>query len=370
MRPDLAIVYAPVGAGHKAAAMAAAQALRERGRSVELLDLFELAPSIVARTYLTAHFGGQSVAPRLYGSAYFGANHRDGAFEPVRRGFDHIVFADLTTTVCAMRPRAVIATHHLPLVVLGRARLRGRLDAPLIGVVTDYTAHAVWAEKGVDAFCVACPLARDELILHGIRPDAIRMTGIPIRPEFGAIPPLDEPRSDETLRVLVTSGGFGVGPLQAIVRSFAGIAGVELTIVCGAAKRLVPRAECDALAARVRARVLGFERDMPARLAEAHIVVGKAGGLTVTETMAAGRPMVLVGTVPGNELFNEELVVRGGAGLAAQAADVGAIVNGMRSRGEIAKMGRRGAQLVVPGSAGRVATVAQEWMERGGQRAA
>jgi processive 1,2-diacylglycerol beta-glucosyltransferase len=269
-----------------------------------------------------------------------------------------------------MRPRAVIATHHLPLVVLGRARLRGKLDAPLIGVVTDYTAHAVWAEKGVDAFCVACPLARDELVKHGIRPDIIEMTGIPIRPEFGAIPPLLEPRDGEALRVLVTSGGFSVGPLQAIVRSFAGIPDVELTIVCGSATRTVPRAEREALAAGVRARVLGFERDMPARLADAHVVVGKAGGLTVTETMAAGRPMVLVGTVPGNELFNEERVVRGGAGYAAQAADVGAIVSEMRSRGEIGEIGRRGRELVMAGSAGRVAEVARQRMERGGRRAA
>jgi processive 1,2-diacylglycerol beta-glucosyltransferase len=370
MRPDLAIVYTPVGAGHKAAAMATADAARARGISVEVLDLFAFAPSLVARTYLTAHFGGQSVAPRLYGSAYFGSNTRDGAFEPVRRGFDHLVYSDLVTAVCAMRPRAVIATHHLPLVVLGRARLRGKLDAPLVGVVTDYTAHAVWAEKGVDAFCVACPLARDELVMHGIRPDIIGMTGIPIRPEFDAVPPLVEPSKGETLRVLVTSGGFGVGPLESIVRSFAGVPDVELTIVCGAAKRLVPRAEREAEAAGVRARILGFERDMPMRVAEAHVVVGKAGGLTVTETMAAGRPMVLVGTVPGNELFNEQLVVQGGAGYAAEGEDVGAIVGAMRARGEVARMGENGRGLVRRGSAGRVVGVAREWMGRGGRRAA
>jgi processive 1,2-diacylglycerol beta-glucosyltransferase len=133
---------------------------------------------------------------------------------------------------------------------------------------------------------------------------------------------------------------------------------------------MMPRAERDAAAAGVRARVLGFERDMPMRLAEAHVVVGKAGGLTVTETMAAGRPMVLVGTVPGNELFNEEFVVRGGAGVAGQAGDVGTIVSAIRSRGEIAKMGRQGRQLVMPESAESVARVAHAWMERGGRRAA
>jgi processive 1,2-diacylglycerol beta-glucosyltransferase len=146
--------------------------------------------------------------------------------------------------------------------------------------------------------------------------------------------------------------------LREIVCSFEGVAGVELTIVCGAAASAVPRVRLTAARAGVRARVIGFERDMPARVAEAHVVVGKAGGLTVSETLAAGRPMVLVGTVPGNETFNEELVVRGGAGYAARPLDVGRVVLGMRGRGEIEAMGERARGLVVPASASRVVDVA------------
>jgi processive 1,2-diacylglycerol beta-glucosyltransferase len=367
---DLAVVYTPVGAGHKAAAMATAEAARARGLDVETFDLFDFAPRFVARTYLTAHFGGQGVAPALYGSAYFESNHRGGPFEPVRRSFDHVVFAKLVRAMETLRPRAIVATHHLPLVVLGRARRLGRVTAPLTGVVTDYTSHAVWAEKGVDAFCVPCPLARHELVLHGVRPDIISMTGIPIRRDFGQIGAVSGPERGAKLRVLLTSGGFGIGPMKAIVRSFAGVRDVELTVVCGAAEALVPRVARVAREAGVHARILGFERDMPARVAESHLVVGKAGGLTVSETMAAGRPMVLVGTVPGNELFNEALVVRGGAGYAARAVDVGAVVAGMRARGEIASMGAKARGLVLPHSAEAVVDVALGLAARSGWRAA
>jgi processive 1,2-diacylglycerol beta-glucosyltransferase len=367
---DLAIVYTPVGAGHKAAAMATAEAARARGLEVLTLDLFELAPRFVGMSYVAAHFGGQSVAPGLYGSAYFEANHRGGAFDPVRRSVDHVVFANLVRLLRAVKPRAIVATHHLPLVVLGRARRRGRIAAPLAGVVTDYTAHAVWAEPGVDAFCVPCPLARQELVLHGIRPDLIAMTGIPIRRDFGAIGALESPERGEPMRVLVTSGGVGIGPMRAVVESFTGIPEVELTVICGAAEANVPKVQRAAREAGVSARVLGFERDMPARIAEAHVVVGKAGGLTVSETMAAGRPMVLVGTVPGNELFNEARVVRGGAGYAARARDVGAVVNAMRSRGEIAAMGARARGLVLPRAADAVVDVAMGLAARSAVRAA
>src|SRR5580658_2236872 len=308
---DIVVVHSPVGGGHKAAAGAIAEAARAQGRSVEVLDAFEHAPAWFGEAYLAAHLAGQSALPRLYGSAYFAANHRGGAFEPVRRNVDHVVFLPLLKKVCAMQPRVVVATHHLPLVVLGRARRRGWLSAPLVGVVTDYTAHACWAEAGVDAFCVPCPLARRELAAHGVASGRIVLTGIPVRRRFFAIPPVrlhagaSGPCPEgRTLRVLVTSGGFGVGPVREVVGSFAGVPDVKLTVVCGAAHGMVERVSRKAARWGVDAEVVGFERDMPRRMGEAHLVVGKAGGLTVSESLAAGRPMITVGTVPGNESSN------------------------------------------------------------------
>ena len=74
------------------------------------------------------------------------------------------------------------------------------------------------------------------------------------------------------------------------------------------------------------------QRDMAARITECHVVVGKAGGLTVTETLTAGRAMIVASAVPGNEKINEAFVVNGGAGVAADADEVGAVID--RLRGE------------------------------------
>jgi processive 1,2-diacylglycerol beta-glucosyltransferase len=276
----------------------------------------------------------------------------------VRRGFDHLAFAGLVKRVCDLNPHTVIATHHLPLVVLGRARRLGKLEAPLTGAITDYTSHACWAEPGVDAFCVPCPTAARELESHGVPSHAMTETGIPIRADFARVPDVVAPREGDPLRVLLTSGSFGLGPTAAIVRGFAGIRDVELTVVCGSAKKAEARVADEARAAGVNVRVLGFERDMARRIAEAHVVIGKAGGLTVTETMAAGRPMILVGTVPGNELSNERLVVQGGAGVAALPGEAGAVANALRARGVIEALGQRARGLVRADGAERVLDVA------------
>jgi processive 1,2-diacylglycerol beta-glucosyltransferase len=351
---DLVVVYTPVGGGHKAAALAVAEAARARGLSVELIDLFEHAPRVVGDSYVGAHLAGQRAVPNFYGAAFFAANHRDGLFEPVRRGFDHVAFARVIERVRALRPRAVVATHHLPLVVLGRARRKGLLDAPLIGVVTDYIAHACWAEKGVDAWCVPNLRAARDLERHGVKRDRIAITGIPVRPAFDAIETAKDPLPSEPLRVLVTSGGFGVGPIRRVVRSFAYMDGVELTVVCGKSRALARRVAKDCIRFGIDAEIVGFERDMPSRLANAHIVVGKAGGLTVSETMTAGRAMIVVGAVPGNEAINEEMVVRAGAGYASHPQHVGVLADWMRRTFAIAKMGRRARANVVPRAASRV----------------
>ncbi len=239
MGTDLVIVFSRVGGGHKAAALATAEAARARGLRVVVLDTFDHAPRWMGDAYVGAHLTGQSAAPDLYGQMYFAANRRGDPLEPLRLGIDNLLFRSLAEHVRALAPRAVIATHHLPLVVLGRSRREGTLEAPVLGVVTDYTAHACWAENGVDAWAVPYGGARAELAAHGVPPARIVQTGIPVGAAFAAIAPLQG--RPATLRILVTSGGFGHAPILRIVRSFAEVPDVELTIVCGQAAKLARR---------------------------------------------------------------------------------------------------------------------------------
>ena len=348
MGTDLVVVYSPVGGGHKSAALATAEAAERRGMSVAVINAFDHAPRIACDAYVKAHLTGQSYAPELYGEMYFAANGRGRAFESLRLGFDNLVFGALADAVIDLNPRAVIATHHLPLVVLGRARQKGLLDAPLLGVVTDYTAHAHWAERGVDAWAVPHGIAGGELEGHGVARHRIVKTGIPVKRAFESIPRAST--DTRVLRVLVTSGGFGHGPMTRIVRSFASVPNVELTVVCGASEKLAAQVERAAFEHGVPARVIGFEKDMPARIAEAHVVVGKAGGLTVTETLTAGRPLVIASAVPGNEKLNEAFVVRGGAGVAAEADRVGPVLDDLRASGMLGIMGDRARALVPRGA--------------------
>ena len=354
MTVDLAIVYSPVGGGHRAAALAVAEAARGRQLEVALVNAFEHAPRWVGDAYVAAHLAGQNKAPKLYGQLYYGANRRGDVLEPLRIRLDSLVFRSLADHIHALAPRAVVATHHLPLVVLGRERRKARLSVPLVAVVTDYTAHACWAENGIDLWSVACPVARADLESHGASPDRIATVGIPVRSAFERVPPLARESTRSKVRVLVTSGGFGADSMTRVVRSFEGIPGIALTIVCGASAKVQSRVANTVAETGVDATVIGFEHDMPARMAEAHVVVGKAGGLTISETLTAGRPMVIASAVPGNEKTNEQHVIRTGGGVAAEPEEVGRVIDDLRSRGLLESMGRRARASVPTGVADRL----------------
>jgi processive 1,2-diacylglycerol beta-glucosyltransferase len=347
----LVVVYSPVGGGHRAAAEALVERAQARGHATVMLNAFDFAPKWFGDLYLRAHLTGQSAVPTFYGAAYEEANRRGGVLERARLQFDELTFKRLSKHVLALNPSAVVATHHLPLIALANERRHGRLTAPLTCVVTDYTAHAVWAEEGVSNFAVANLRAERELRGHGVlAPTRIAVTGIPVKQAFSLTAPLKPLAEGETLRVLVTTGGFGVGPLGRIIRSFRKVSNVHLTVIAGAsveAKRAAEHAMRG-----LNGEVIGFERNMAARMRDAHIVLGKAGGLTVTEALTAARPLVLVGTVPGNESANEEHSVLHGAGCASRASKAGETASSLR--GHLAAMSQRARASVAQGAADNV----------------
>jgi UDP-N-acetylglucosamine--N-acetylmuramyl-(pentapeptide) pyrophosphoryl-undecaprenol N-acetylglucosamine transferase len=124
------------------------------------------------------------------------------------------------------------------------------------------------------------------------------VVGNPVRPEIralagrGYVPPADE------IRILVTGGSQGARLLSELVPAALAALPEPLRLRLRVEQQARPEslegargAYADAL---IQAEVAPFFRDMAARLAGAHLVIGRAGASTVTELMVAGRPSILV----------------------------------------------------------------------------
>jgi processive 1,2-diacylglycerol beta-glucosyltransferase len=124
------------------------------------------------------------------------------------------------------------------------------------------------------------------------------------------------------LTVLVTSGSTTVGHFEEVVSTLLALESrhpgvLELLVVCGndahMQQRLTERAHTSAMPLRV----FGFVSYMADLMRLSDLIVAKAGGLTISEALALGVPLILYHAIPGQEQMNAQYVVRHGAALMA-----------------------------------------------------
>jgi UDP-N-acetylglucosamine--N-acetylmuramyl-(pentapeptide) pyrophosphoryl-undecaprenol N-acetylglucosamine transferase len=128
----------------------------------------------------------------------------------------------------------------------------------------------------------------------------IVMTGNPVRPAIAALAQTPYPtlEADSSVNLLITGGSLGASLFSRVIPKAIGLLPESVR------RRLsiVQQARADDLeGVRAAYAALGmtpvlapFFGDMPARLAAAHLVIGRAGASTVAETAVAGRPAILV----------------------------------------------------------------------------
>jgi UDP-N-acetylglucosamine--N-acetylmuramyl-(pentapeptide) pyrophosphoryl-undecaprenol N-acetylglucosamine transferase len=135
----------------------------------------------------------------------------------------------------------------------------------------------------------------------------------------------DEPfpvfSSESVLRLLVTGGSQGASILSSVVPAGLGMLPVALrrrlqvTQQCRPEDIEAVRATYAAL--EIPADLATYIEDMPAKLALAHLVIGRAGASTIAELTVAGRPAILIplpSAMDNHQFYNAlEMARSGGA---------------------------------------------------------
>ncbi|MBV9704795.1 MAG: UDP-N-acetylglucosamine--N-acetylmuramyl-(pentapeptide) pyrophosphoryl-undecaprenol N-acetylglucosamine transferase, partial [Methylobacteriaceae bacterium] len=129
-------------------------------------------------------------------------------------------------------------------------------------------------------------------------------TGNPVRPAVIEAAGIPYPGFDDgRLRVLVTGGSQGARIMSdivpAAVATMAPLVRQRLAVVQQARPEDVERVTSGYKGLGVAAEVAPFFKDLPARVAAAHLVVARAGASTVAELAVIGRPAILV-PLPGS----------------------------------------------------------------------
>ena len=252
-----------------------------------------------------------------------------GIIHPIRRRWNLWVARAFVSWLKALQPAVIVVTHFLPAHVCSSGKAAGWLRSALVVVVTDLYPHRLWISQEPEAVVVSTPEGERVLRQRGVAHERIHVLGIPVGHAFGT--PMDQQvlrrrfeLQPDRLTVLVTSGGTTVGRFEHVVRSLAKLETrlprrLQLLVVCGGNDRAKRSLNRVAQTASMSMRIFGFVEYMAELMAVSDLVIAKAGGLTVSEALAEGLPLIFYHVIPGQERLNAQYVSQHGAGIIAQS---------------------------------------------------
>ncbi len=316
--PRILIITAAFGEGHNSAARNLALALTAAGAVTQVSDPCLLGvPRITAIVnrgyrYITTNF------PNVWGKIYRSTDNHD--FNRQRSPVMRWVAAALARLIQDFRPTAVVSTYPLYPYFMARIAASMGVKIPLFVVVTDsIEINTVWLRAACDRWLVTDATTRESMILGGLAAEKIIDTGFPVHPDFASLTPISPADPCAPFRILY----FPTAQLAFLRRHARALLDaspdVHLTIILGRNVRaLYSRAREIQLAYPGRVRLIGWTRRVPALLNNHHLVIGKAGGATVHEAIAACCPMLIHHLVPGQEEGNLRLLEVIGSGHLAE----------------------------------------------------
>jgi processive 1,2-diacylglycerol beta-glucosyltransferase len=325
--PRVLVLSGSAGHGHVKAAEAVFAALQERHPTVvsEHWDALQHVAWWFRGTYRRGYLALVERFPNAWRRLYESSDRRHPRVGHLltRWGCRRLV-----RDVAAWKPDLVLCTHFLAPEVLSAAIDRKKLDVPVEIAITDHDAHRSWSWPHVRHAYVATPLVAGRCQLKfGMPPESITVTGIPVRKAFASARDVAATRARYGLdpgrpTVLFLSGGFVAGPFPAVISSlWSRRPDVQVFAVCGKNERLkkaVARLERPPGAVL---HALGFVDDVPDLMAAADVVISKSGGITTSECLALGRPMLVSGHIAGQEERNADALTEAGAGARGLSVD-------------------------------------------------
>jgi processive 1,2-diacylglycerol beta-glucosyltransferase len=265
--------------------------------------------------------------PAVWGYLYQVTNDAqpDSTMQKLRRGIERLNTRALRKEIASIEPDAIVCTHFLPAEILDRLIRKARVACPVWVQVTDFDLHRMWVHPHMTGYFAASDEVAFRMRAQGIAAHAIHVTGIPIMPAFGQ--PLERSEcaqefglDPQRMTLLLMAGGAGLGSLDAIAgRLLALDADFQLIVLAG--KNACALAQLQRLAAKYPDRLFpqGFTNQVERLMACADLVITKPGGLTTSECLAMGLPMIVNDPIPGQEERNADFLLE--QGVAFKACD-------------------------------------------------
>lgn len=314
------LLTASAGGGHNSAAKAVKDELDKLGVETIVVDALKFTSPVLDKMVSNGYEASAKYIPQTYGSIYkiSGGKSKRNLDVLVRQ----VMGKKILQLVQAKKPDAIVCTHPFPTMALMKYKEQGTLNIPVVSILTDYTAHPAYIQASADAFVIGDEDVEYILKGAGIPSEKIYPYGIPVSDNFLNTDRVDTVKQslaiEDKFTVLLMGGSFGAGNIkESLIELLSSRYDFQVIVVTGRDMMLKEKLEklISEMNTEKTVRILGFTKDMAELLILGDVLVTKPGGLTTTEAILKGIPMIVPFYIPGQEAENVDFLLNNGLAL-------------------------------------------------------
>jgi len=308
--------------GHRSAACAVERAIKilEPQAKVLNIDAFKYTNPISTRIVNYIYLNVIQRIPFLWRYLYDNQKFIKST-EKIKSAIHNFNAPKLKAIIDQFRPQVIACTQAYPCGIIADLKRIYNIDIPLLAILTDYIPHSYWIYPEVNFYIIPCADLEKKLLEKGVLAQRIKPLGIPVDPKFNKIfqrQELKEKLGLDTDRpvVLIMGGSHGLGPLKKIVR-FLDKAQTDFQelVVTGINKRLFRYLRKKSPFYKKHMRVFGYVENIEELMAVSDMLITKPGGVSISEALAMGLPILIVRPIPGQEESNTVYLIKHGAAI-------------------------------------------------------
>ena len=315
------IFYASYGGGHLSAANSIKEYIEENYTNIEikLVDCMEYVNKTINKVTTTAYNEMAKNAPWAWGKVY--SKSQSGVISSISKNSNKLFAIKLNSLLEEFNPDLIISTHPFSSQMCAYLKKKNKIHTKIATIMTDYAPHEQWliGSDYIDYYFVAHDGMRQSLIKQGINEEKIFATGIPLSTKFLAHFNKEEILSYFGLvpnkkTILFFAGGkFGLGKSRTyeMLRTFAKeFDHIQVVAISGKNPKMKKNFEeiVHTYKKEDSIKIIEYTNKVPELMSISDLVVTKPGGLTTTESLASGLPIIVINPIPGQEEENAEFL--------------------------------------------------------------
>lgn len=266
---------------------------------VELLSYcYGKAEKLISSLYL------QSIhkLPKVYSSIYRTAAWHGQKQKKHFQIYEWLFLRKIRQLMVEKKPDIVICTHAFPSYLLHILKKKKIWSGLVINVYTDYFINKLWGMEAIDYHFVPCIHLKEQLLNRGVKSERIYVTGIPVHPIFKS--ELIDTTKREQKTIIISGGNMGTGSIRKFLHRLQPSGKIVYKVLCGKNEKLYRLVTSFQHSNIQGLPYLSCKEDMNQLYQEADAILTKPGGVTITECIWHGLPIIVYDALPGQEEFN------------------------------------------------------------------